>query len=86
MSLSNKLWEIAKLVLETAMEIQSREKQFVELMNKQVESDDAETVAWIDKRTMHLAWNDGKLVVSNPQYIENNGPENFLPLIIKREK
>lgn len=83
--LSNKLWEIAKLVLETAMEIQASEKQSVELFKKQGENDNAEIVGWIDKRTMHLSWKEGKLLVSNPEYIENNGPENFLPLVIKKE-
>ena len=33
--------------------------------------------AWLDLRTADRAWDDGKVVATNPQFVENNGPENF---------
>lgn len=43
-------------------------------------SGEREAVAWLDLRTEDRAWNDGKVVATNPEYVQNNGPENFAPL------
>lgn len=43
------------------------------------------TVAWIETRTIDLDWTE-KVIVSNPQYRENNGPDNFSPLYVHYTK
>lgn len=41
---------------------------------------DGVAVGWVDIRTIGKPWDDGLLLVSNPEYVQNNGPENFAPL------
>jgi hypothetical protein len=36
-------------------------------------------IAWLDIRTAGMGWQN-RIVATNPQYVENNGPENFAPL------